>query len=361
MDAAYRPPNILRLSGISLKDYVSADDLFDKKLLSEADELPIGDSIFASDIPWDKIPKTFTKLEDWPLSTNLKCWDMDCTFSDVPKFVPTFVVENENGDLEFGVKGNFATFNNVALWIENHYPDREERLRTLDMLCLVYKLFTGITVSHIEPAPEKEKKIQYGGEWDDETYWRKLRELDPIAGLKDHTLGSVKTEREKLSHQTKARLEPSIPYTTVWSLCSAGASGKTGGPLRILNKTISTPTIASRSKVSLTQSRLAGRSKNVERAHQLPSSSRTDSVTINGHNNGVDSGAGDDTLSDQGMLFRNPEDALDAVYESSFIDAGAAPDNVHVSDDDLSELVGKINEMELNRDSPVDFGEDLHT
>lgn len=217
MEAAYRPPNILRLSGISVKDYVSTDDLLERQLLEDASDAHASEQ---DDTAWDKIPMTFTSLDEWPLSTNLRCWDMDCTFDGRPAFIATYVVENGEGELEIGVKGNFATFNNAARYIISHYSDREERLKALDLLCLVYRLFTGRKVARIEPAPPKERKLQYGGTWDDDTYWRRLRELDPINGLRDHTLGSIKSEQERiLAIAPRAVEEPVIPFTTVWSLC----------------------------------------------------------------------------------------------------------------------------------------------
>jgi hypothetical protein len=102
MEPAYKQPNILRLPGISLADYVPVEDIADAHFLDT------GTDGFAPDPegpapesahPPDKIPRVFTGLDDWPLRTNLRCWVCDFTFDDRPKFVPTYVREGEDGCL----------------------------------------------------------------------------------------------------------------------------------------------------------------------------------------------------------------------------------------------------------------------
>lgn len=201
METPYQPPNILRLFGITLRDYVPVEDVADERLLAAgvdgraADpEDPSPESIH----PPDKIPRVFTGLEDWPHSTNLRCWQCDFTFDDRPKFVPTHVREAENGGIEFGVLGNMCTFNCAELWISIHYAGKEDqRWRAQDNLCLVYFLFTGRRVARIRPAPHKTELRQYGGELDEDAFWKKMRDLDSLAGLRDHTPGSVVPERDR--------------------------------------------------------------------------------------------------------------------------------------------------------------------
>ena len=201
METPYQPPNILRLFGITLRDYVPVEDFADERLLAAgvdgrvADpEEPAPESIH----PPDKIPRVFTGLEDWPHGTNLRCWQCDFTFDDRPKFVPTHVREAENGGIEFGVLGNMCTFNCAELWISIHYAGKEDqRWRAQDNLCLVYFLFTGRRVARIRPAPHKTELRQYGGELDEDAFWKKMRDLDTLAGLRDHTPGSVVPERDR--------------------------------------------------------------------------------------------------------------------------------------------------------------------
>jgi hypothetical protein len=203
METPYKPPSILRLTGISLKDYVPIEDVADSRLLDPGSD---GSAFGAPDFdepapesvqPFDKIPRLFTGLEDWPYRTNLRCHKCHFTFDDRPKFVPTYVREGESGGIEAGVLGNFCTFNHAELFIEDFYHKPEERWRAQDNLCLVYFIFTGRRVSRIKPGLPVTELRQYGGDLDEDTFWRKLRELDPVAGLRDHTPGSVVPERER--------------------------------------------------------------------------------------------------------------------------------------------------------------------
>lgn len=203
MEIAYQLPSILRLPGITLNDYVSVEDVADAHLLDGCDGMPVAPDSPAPEsvLPFDKIPRVFTGIDDWPHHTNLRCWSCNFTFDDRPKFVPTHVREGDNGGIEFGVLGSMCTFNCVELWIETHYGGRvnnEERWRAQDNLCLVYFLFTGRHIAWIKPAPQKTSLCQYGGDWDEDTFWKELRKLDPVAGLRDHTPGSIVPERERV-------------------------------------------------------------------------------------------------------------------------------------------------------------------
>jgi hypothetical protein len=234
MEAVYAPPSILRLTGVRLADYVSLEDFADARL-RDAPEAAAPEA--PPEEPPDRIPETFTGLGAWPLRTNLRCWACGFTFDDRPKFVPTYVREAEGRGVEFGVRGNMCTFNCAELWIETHLGARasnEERWRAQDALCLVYFLFTGRRVARIQPAPSKTELRQYGGDWDEETFWRRLRELDPVAGLRDHTPGSVVPERERAQVArailaagrlgTPARTcAPALGRLTVWDLCGVPA------------------------------------------------------------------------------------------------------------------------------------------
>ena len=196
----YARPNILHLTGISFSDYLPVEDFYDTNLIDGAvdDARAGGEAPDEDSLPPDRIPHRFTSLEEWPLRTNLRCWECDCTFDDRPKFAPTYVREAEMGGLEVGVRGNFCTFNCAELWIEVHFAGKPDLLwRAQSALCLVYFLFTGYRVSRILPAPDKTERREYGGEWTIDTFWARLRALDPIAGLRDHTPGSVVSERAR--------------------------------------------------------------------------------------------------------------------------------------------------------------------
>lgn len=187
-------PCILRLAGITMADYVPIEDVYEQRIQEEIeDETPK-----EPETAYDKIPRTFTSLDDWPLSTNLKCWDSDATFETRPVFMPTHMVDGGNGRSVFGVEGNFVSFPNVARYIVKHYT-REEAEQKLSLLNIVYEIFTGHSTTYIAPAPPKEKKVQYGGEMSEEEYWEKIRLLDPRQEMQSRTMaGPVQTERKRV-------------------------------------------------------------------------------------------------------------------------------------------------------------------
>lgn len=178
MDELFYRPNILKLIGISLSDYKPIEDI--------ADEVYLNGSPIHTEMPQlqlDKIPRVFTTLNEWPTSTNLKCWVCDFTFDGYPKFVPTYIRETEKpGNIEFGVLGNMCSFNCAQLYIETIYANngRENQRRAQDNLRLVYLIFTGHRIDRIKAAYSKTELRQYGGEWDENTFRLKLNELDPF-------------------------------------------------------------------------------------------------------------------------------------------------------------------------------------
>lgn len=241
MELPYQPPSILRLYGITLNDYVPVEDVADERLLTSAiagapgldPEEPTPEAL----CPLDKIPRVFTGLDDWPQGTNLRCWQCDYTFDGRPKFVPTYVRETDSGGLEFGVQGNMCTFNCAELWIRINYAGKDDlRWRAQDLLCLVYFLFTGRRVVRILPAPLKTEQQRYGGDLDEEAFWKKLRGLDPVDGLRDHTPGSVRPERDRASDAKSllrglelGRRETPCAPKSIWEVCGLSQPHVAGG------------------------------------------------------------------------------------------------------------------------------------
>jgi len=225
MESHYKVPGILRLVDIKKEDYTSVEDVADARLLGvtsinelKNNEPKINDSVY----PFDKIPRIFTTLEDWPQHTNLKCWMCDFTFDDIPKFVPTHVRETDKGDIEFATHGNMCSFNCAELWINIHYSKKDDQQwRAQDNLRLVYFIFTGRHISHIHPAPHKTELKSYGGDLDEEAFWKKLRDLDNISGLRDHTQGSIIPERDRIIVPKNERIQSALTTLRI----NAGLSG----------------------------------------------------------------------------------------------------------------------------------------
>jgi hypothetical protein len=243
MEPPYQRPNILRLPEVTIGDYIGLEDFVDnQRLLAAGDDsrtLDPEDPAPEHIHPPDKIPRVFTGIEDWLTNTNLRCWQCGFTFDGPPKFVPTYVRESDEGGIEFGVHGNMCTFNCAELWISINYAGKEDqRWRAQENLCLVYFLFTGRRIARIRPAPNKTELRQYGGELDEESFWNKMRGLDNVAGLRDHTPCSVIPERDRTPavpqrgrvksalaalHGSSGR-PPATDLNSVWGIC-----GQEGG------------------------------------------------------------------------------------------------------------------------------------
>ncbi len=224
VEKMYRPPNILRLHGIRLADFKPPEDTLDERLLEGVDDAEGGSApLGAGDVPYDKIPSEFTGLEDWPASTNLKCWVCDFNFSDRPKFVALSFKENEAGGYKMGVHGVMCTFNCAELYIETRYQRLTERQHLQELLRFEYFFFTAKWVSRIKPAPPKTEMLQYGGPLDSDAFLKKLRELDPEHGLRDHTPGSIIPERLRINPGDVSRAAAFEAPVSVWDLCSIPA------------------------------------------------------------------------------------------------------------------------------------------
>nr|QQV29328.1 hypothetical protein K-LCC10_0073 [Kaumoebavirus] len=129
------------------------------------------------EITYDKLLSKFTKLEDWPTSTNLKCWHCDCNFVGTPAFIPLSM--NSHG--EAMSHGNFCTIFCAAGYIDNHQDPMvltKKKWEYLEMLKLLYKIFTKRTIKQIFPAPPKTVMIQYGGTKTVDEYKKFLKELE---------------------------------------------------------------------------------------------------------------------------------------------------------------------------------------
>lgn len=214
MDTYEKRPNILHLKGITLdKDFVPVEDVFDNKILEVVSSDQNKDSN-----PFDEIPAVFTSIEEWPFSTNLRCWSCSFTFDGAPCFIPTFVRAGSKSKVEIGVKGNFCTFNCAARYIDDMFPPQafsSKHWRMRDNLCLVYYYFKGLKVKHIKPAPPKTELKIYGGKLKEEEFWSKMKEMDPKNGIRDFRLGTVIPERMRTSTSDNEK----DTEKTVWNVC----------------------------------------------------------------------------------------------------------------------------------------------
>jgi len=210
MERTFRRPNILYLDGVVHADYEPMEKKFEEKLLEDAKTRA---SCMA--IHYDKIPDKFIGLSTWTKTTNLHCWGCDSAFDEIPKFIPTSITENLEGQIEIGVKGVFCTFYCVSRYIHDMYGTdltNSEGWRMQDRLAVLYGLFTGKTLSTIPLSPCKTTMERYGGDLTEEDYRNKLRRMDQECGTKDSRLGSIVPDR--------LRTRPAPSGQSVWEICT---------------------------------------------------------------------------------------------------------------------------------------------
>lgn len=157
MESTYRRPNILFLRGVYIDDLKSQDEIFDRKFTS-AEVQPVNKIIYQS------IPEHFTTMQQWPRSTNLKCWECDCSFTSTPVFVPTDMYRNRKGELMFDTHGNFCTFNCAQKYIEEKFRNEPSKHDKDKFLKILHGIFTGKKTDRIVPAPDKTLMQQYRGD-----------------------------------------------------------------------------------------------------------------------------------------------------------------------------------------------------
>ena len=173
MDKTSEIPIILYLEGVTKKDFKPIENILEDRIKEPIEDEEKG---IAVPITWDKPPSVYKGLEDWPLRTNLKCSVCDLTFNDRPKFVPGEIKKDENEKLEIIVLGGIymCTFNCAMRYINVNLKG-EEAFSARDCLLILYKIFTGKTVTRITPSHPKTKRQEYGGAWSIKEWLKKKR------------------------------------------------------------------------------------------------------------------------------------------------------------------------------------------
>ena len=169
---SYRPPNILFLLGCFVDECHTVEDLFDERVLN-ASTTP--DNILNVQlIDYDKIPKKFTGVEEWPKTTNLKCWLCDFNFYSIPIFIPLRMYY-VGKDIHMDTRGNYCSWNCAISDIDNGFTrGKWERCKMLKILC---KIMTGSAVDDIAPMIARTNMIQYGGNMTSAEYKTHLKSI----------------------------------------------------------------------------------------------------------------------------------------------------------------------------------------
>lgn len=206
----HQNPIILRLDGVSLESMIHVDDQFEKDILENiADEIN-SSAIENENSPYDKIIPVFTGKDNWPVQTNIVCWNCDLEFKSRPIFIPGFIRFNPDGH-EMGVIGNMCSFNCAEAWIIHNYHDLNMKARYRENLTYLYEIFNEVKIASITPSPSKLTMTKYGGNLSEEEYAKKIKDLS-IANLKHALSQRVEKIESKLSVEKSvmAILKPQI-------------------------------------------------------------------------------------------------------------------------------------------------------
>jgi hypothetical protein len=185
---------ILFLAGVYKKDCKKIEDFFHERLLYDNT---------ADSKMYDKIPMTFSSMENWPQSTNLTCWLCNRTFKNRPWFEPQSIESVNKGDVGIMIssadikktkvensycihtKGNFCSANCVMRYIIIYSKDLSDKLNKIAMLKILYEIFTGRKLSDIIPSPLPIEMVQYGGSISQQAYQKKIEDLNIYNSVND--------------------------------------------------------------------------------------------------------------------------------------------------------------------------------
>ena len=123
---------------------------------------------------YDKIPVTFSNINEWTKKTNLKCWNCSLNFDSIPVFIPVNIY-SKNGILLQDVHGNFCSFNCAKSYLNLHFIG-DNFIYNQNLLNL-YELFYNKTIIDIEEAPSKFDLDIYGGYLNIDEFKNKLKNL----------------------------------------------------------------------------------------------------------------------------------------------------------------------------------------
>lgn len=162
--AEYNTPNILFFKGI-FPDKYDIDAIFTNQIMDSLRISTEGDMKEVDDLQvFDKIPSKFTTMENWPKSTNLKCWWCHKNFKSIPVFVP-INISNKGATpaTEITVHGNMCHFFCASAYIDMFFHERSVKWERHEMLKILYKKMTGQSIEYIPRTPLPYCMVQYGG------------------------------------------------------------------------------------------------------------------------------------------------------------------------------------------------------
>lgn len=167
MATIYQRPNILFLKGIFKADLEADEAMFDNRYRND-DETRFGESEPILNIrssnnrEYSKIPLVFTTWQQYPQSTNLRCWYCDRSFKNPPLFIVDDIT-NLDDKRVINPLGNFCSDNCAVKHIHLNYTGhvRDDKLKYQSMLRR--ERLNLRTIPIIKPALDKTIMVQYCG------------------------------------------------------------------------------------------------------------------------------------------------------------------------------------------------------
>ena len=170
-------PYILFLKGVSLNDIISIEDIFSKEII-EADTETDTEFSKKEEVLWDKIPLTFTTIDNWNKQTNIRCWFCTLRFKSVPWFIIKSINQTSEGKV-YNIEGNFCSCGCLMGFVKKTYSRREH----FDIYHNIYSLYTLMTNKkklNIIESPDIFNLKFYGGSMTIEKYREELEKINYI-------------------------------------------------------------------------------------------------------------------------------------------------------------------------------------
>lgn len=163
MQNTYDEYKFLFINGVFIKDCMTLDDLFEQKFINKFTDNHIEKKIY------DKIPNTFTAVDNWIKKTNLKCWSCHLNFDTMPIFIPK-LIENMNNSLIMYTKGCFCNFSCAMNYINTYNTNICDKITEKQKLLLLYKIIYKKKINDIKMSPSVYNLEYYGGSYTEAEY-----------------------------------------------------------------------------------------------------------------------------------------------------------------------------------------------
>lgn len=177
--------NILFLPKIKKEDFISIDDVFENRLLTNANNI---DTPYVQiEDSYDKIPTRFYNIAKWISSTNIRCWNCARKFHSVPMFIPSRILYDEEGFEYMDVIGNFCTINCAYTYSLKSYKE-SDAVDCHARLLLLYEMIYKQRILKIPQSPHKEEMLEFGGELTSEEYEKEIAKRNNEQNLTKYKL-----------------------------------------------------------------------------------------------------------------------------------------------------------------------------